>query len=162
MQALIVRFVTVSVFVLHGKAVTSMGKRKRVEKERIEAEGKEEQEALFPTITHPKKRAFLLAYMQTGVVTAAAKAAKIDRRTVYNWLDSDPDFAEAMEQAKEAVVDMLEHEAIKRATTGKSDTLLIFLLKGMKPEKYSDRLRAEIEHSGGINVEIAIPDEVDD
>src|SRR5690606_8186693 len=123
--------------------------------------GKEEQETLFPAITHPKKRAFLLAYMQTGVVTAAAKAAKIDRRTVYNWLDSDPDFADAMEQAKEAVVDMLEQEAIKRATTGKSDTLLIFLLKGMKPEKYSDRIRAELEHTGGITVNIAIPDELD-
>lgn len=100
--------------------------------------------------------------MTTGVVTAAAKAAKIDRRTVYNWLDSDPDFAEALEQAKESVIDMLEQEAIKRATTGKSDTLLIFLLKGMKPEKYSDRIRAELEHTGGITVKIAIPDELDE
>ena len=167
-----------------------MGKRKRMERtetsvidgqEQTEEMGQEVKEGAnnYPNISHPKKRAFLLAYERLGVITQAAQAAGIDRRTVTHWRHTDPDFAEAFEEAQQAVADMLEREAIRRAVEGwdepvfqkgkhvgnvrkYSDTLLIFLMKGAQPEKYSDRLRAEIEHSGGINVEIAIPDEVDD
>ena len=48
---------------------------------------------------------------------------------------------------------MLEREAIRRATEG-SDTLMIFLLKANRPEKYRDNTTANVtmkathEHSG--------------
>lgn len=39
----------------------------------------------------------------------------------------------------EEAADVLEAEARRRATVGGSDVLLIFLLKGARPEKYRDR-----------------------
>ena len=92
----------------------------------------------------------------------AAKAAKIDRASHYYWLREDADYAKRFEQAKEQIAQQLEDEAIRRAYEGVekpitvagerevireySDTLLIFLLKGARPEKY--RERASFEHTG--------------
>ena len=56
----------------------------------------------------------------------------------YEWTSKDPEFKAQANEAKESVVDDLEQEAIKRAKDG-SDTLLMFLLKGNKPEKYKER-----------------------
>lgn len=96
-------------------------------------------------ITHPKKRAMLAALSRTGNISAAARAAQICRRTHYDWLDSDPSYVSAVSQAWEEAADVLEACARKRALVG-SDTLLIFLLKSVRPEKF--RERHEIEHKG--------------
>jgi hypothetical protein len=89
-------------------------------------------------ITHPKKRAMLAALARTGNVSAAARAADICRRTHYDWLGSDPDYRPAVEQAMEEAADVLEAVARQRAIVG-SDTLLIFLLKAVRPEKFRER-----------------------
>jgi hypothetical protein len=108
----------------------------------------------------PKKkgaspRAFLAAYAETCSVTRAAKAAKIDRSTHYAWLTSDEEYRNAFAEAREQAADTLEDEAVRRAHEGVqrpvtvagqkvlvreySDTLLIFLLKAIRPEKYRER-----------------------
>lgn len=133
----------------------------------------------FPEIAHPKKRAFLAAYARTGNVTQAAAAAGITRRTHYVWLHEDgPDgdaYREAFERAEEEAADWLEAEARRRAVEGVvrykfdkkgnplrhpvtgepyyeleySDTLLIFLLKGARPDKYADRQKHEVTGKNG-------------
>lgn len=86
------------------------------------------------------------AYVDIGTVTGACKRAGISRKTFYEWKKNDPDFANAVEDAEQQVIDNLEAEAIKRATS-RSDTLLIFLLKSLKPNVYRETVRTEI--SGG-------------
>ncbi len=39
---------------------------------------------LFPTICHPKKRAYLIAFAETGNKVQAAKAAGVSHATVYS------------------------------------------------------------------------------
>jgi hypothetical protein len=127
--------------------------------------------ACFPQITHPKKRSFLGAFSETGNVSRAAGIAGITRKTHTNWLKADAVYAEAFDEASEAAADLLELEARRRAHDGVmrvkfhsrsgrplidprtkkfyaeheySDTLLIFLLKGLRPDKY----REKFEHTG--------------
>jgi Bacteriophage Sf6, terminase small subunit-like len=96
----------------------------------------------------PKKRALFLGALTEGAsVTAACNRAVITRRTVYNWWEADPEFAAAWDDAIEAGTDALEDEALRRAKD-KSDTLLIFLLKARRPEKYKDRVSTE--HRGTV------------
>lgn len=112
---------------------------------------------------HPKKVAFLAAYAKTGIISAAAKAADIERHTPRVWMKSDPEFRRAFKQARNHAADMLEAEALRRATRGVekgvwhagkrvgvemeySDTLLIFLLKAARPKKFRENQR--IEHIG--------------
>lgn len=107
------------------------------------------------------ERAFLVALAKSGNVTKAAAAAKITRSTAYLLKREASDFAEAWDEAIEEAGDLLELEARRRAVSGVkepvfyqgeecgyvrkySDTLLIFLLKGAKPEKYRERF----EHTG--------------
>lgn len=118
-------------------------------------------ESLFEEIADIHKRAFLAAYAHTGRVTRAAKSAQVNWRNHYYWMKSDPDYVEAFAEAKTMAGDFLEDEAIRRAVEGiqkpvfhqgvhvdnvteYSDTLLIFTLKGAKPEKYRERY----EHTG--------------
>lgn len=109
-----------------------------------------------------RQDAFLAAFGGCGNISTAAKLTEIDRKEHYRWLESDPAYAERFKGATEEAADALEHEARRRAVEGVeepvgwfqgqpggyvkkySDTLLIFLLKGARPEKYRERY----EHTG--------------
>src|SRR5690606_25550898 len=67
---------------------------------------------------HPKKAAFLAAFAETGNVTAAAKAADINRTLHYQWLETDADYAKRFEEAREQAVERMEREALRRAVEG--------------------------------------------
>jgi hypothetical protein len=88
-------------------------------------------------MSKPWKNAFLTALENTGTIRTAAKAANVHYTTVYREKKDDPDFAAAWENSIEVAADTLEDEARKRAFAG-SDVLLIFLLKGMRPEKFRE------------------------
>jgi transposase-like protein len=75
-------------------------------------------------------------------VSQACKSVKIVRETFYSWLRQDPAFREAYEASREQAIEVLEDEAVRRAKIG-SDTLLIFLLKGARPQKYRDNVHLE-------------------
>jgi len=119
---------------------------------------------------HPKKAAFLAAFAETGNVTAAAAAADINRTLHYDWLEKDPEYAAAVEDARAQAVERMEREALKRAVEGWeepvfhkgsvcgtvrkfSDTLLIFLLKGNAPHKYRERHEVTGAGGGPVNVQ---------
>lgn len=119
------------------------------------------------TIRTPKKEAKFLAALQgTCNVRHACEAANIAPNSVYLWKRDDPEFSRKWEQALEIGSDTLEAEAIRRARDGVdepvfyqgevcgtvrkySDTLLIFLLKGHKPERYSEKVQTELTGKNG-------------
>jgi hypothetical protein len=122
---------------------------------------------LFPQISHAKKRGFLAAFTTCGQVTKAAAAIGVDHSHHYYWLKTDQAYAAAFADAKAIQAASLEDEAIRRARDGVtrtvyhqgvavgeelhySDTLLIFLLKGMMPEKYRES-RHERESTATIS-----------
>jgi hypothetical protein len=97
---------------------------------------------------------------ECGNITEAARVTKINRATHYTWMQDDADYAQTYQDAMEQAGDRLEQEARRRALHGVkepvfykgevcgsvqkySDVLLIFLLKGAKPEKYADRSKVD-------------------
>lgn len=124
------------------------------------------------TYTAKKAKAFLDALADTCNVTKSCEIANIPRISAYNWRNHIPEFAAAWEEAKKVGVERLEDEATRRATEGDedvrydkdgniigvtrkySDTLLIFLLKGAKPDKYRERVSSEISGPGGKPIQI--------
>jgi hypothetical protein len=132
-------------------------------------------ESLFHEIADPKKRAFLAAFAHTGRITQAAKSAQVGWRNHYNWLKSDPTYADVFLEAKRMAGEWLEDEAVRRAKEGilkpvfwqgehvdnvleYSDTLLIFLLKGAMPEKYRERFEHTGQAGGPMVVKIVYED----
>lgn len=62
--------------------------------------------------------AFLSALEETGVISKAAEAAKVTRKTVWLWRKNNKDFAADFEDALKAGALLLEAEAIRRAHDG--------------------------------------------
>jgi hypothetical protein len=107
---------------------------------------------------------FLASFRTTGNISRSAEAAGISRSTVWKHREKDPEFDRQYNEALDDAVDTLEAEAWRRAAEGiertkvvrtgtdddgnpvfshfperhYSDTLLIFLLKGLRPERYRD------------------------
>jgi len=111
--------------------------------------------------TVQQKNRFLGIYKNCGIITRACTEADVGRRTFYDWLEQDPAFATAFEDAREEATDLLEEEARRRGYEGVdepvfyqgvlvstvrkySDTLLIFMLKANR-EKFRDKVQAEVE-----------------
>lgn len=123
---------------------------------------------------------FLTALARTGNVTMSARAAGISRRTANEYRRHNAAFALVWQDAMDEATDLLEAEMQRRAVEGVvepvygrryevvngrsvqvsdgkvgeirkySDTLLIFALKGNRPEKYKDS--HEQAHSGEIQI----------
>jgi hypothetical protein len=73
-----------------------------------------------------------------------------NRRTHYNWKKADPDYREAFLQATIEAGDALEDKLMDLAHEG-NVTAAIFLLKGMKPEKFKDRNETTFQWDGDPN-----------
>lgn len=116
------------------------------------------------TVRTDKKEGRFLEELRTtgGNVSRACEAIKVNRQRVYEWRAADPAFAAKWDEAVEAGTEELEQEARRRAYMGVdepvfyqgeecgavrkySDTLLIFLLKGRRPEKYRDNVTLKID-----------------
>lgn len=106
------------------------------------------------TVRTPEKGARLIKQLGIGKsVSAACRVERIGRTTYYAWRAADPDFAAAADEAIEQGTDFLEDKARDRAIK-ESDTLLIFLLKARRPEKY--RERSETKHVGADGGDLII------
>lgn len=80
---------------------------------------------------------FLKIYRVSGNVTLAANGANISRQHVYREMDASPEFKAEVDRARLEAIDILEATAFDRARK-QSDVLLMFLLKGFKPEVYRE------------------------
>jgi hypothetical protein len=103
-------------------------------------------------------KAFLSALRDGGNVRQACDACDISRTAAYDAYKRDPEFASLWDEAMDDATDSLEREARRRAERGVdepvfyqgetvgtvrkySDTLLIFLLKAHKPERFRDTVQ---------------------
>jgi len=118
-----------------------------------------------------KRRVFLEVLAKTGRVAEAARAVGYtDTATLQQYRRNDEEFAEAWEHALESAAHVLEEEAVRRAIEGvlepvyykgevagyktnHSDSLLMFLLRGLKPGVYRENQRGS---DTNINFGIAV------
>ncbi len=119
--------------------------------------------------TQQKANAFLKAFALTGSITRAAQAAGIDKTMHYRWAKKSPAYRAAFEAAAGEFGDELEAEAIRQAKEGVltpvfyqgqkcgalrvfSPGLMQFLLRGFKPQKYSNRTEISGPEGGPIEI----------
>ncbi|GIV18990.1 MAG: hypothetical protein KatS3mg023_0741 [Armatimonadota bacterium] len=89
---------------------------------------------------------FLAALARGCSVSQASRLAGISRQHAYRCRSRSQTFAQQWQDAWEQGTDALEDEAVRRALAG-SDTLLMFLLKARRPEKFRDNVRVEHDAS---------------
>lgn len=106
-----------------------------------------------PSSYKPEYCAQVVEAMRAGFsLTAFAGMIGVARSTINEWMEGFPEFSEAVSRAKAARLLHWEEAAIGIAKTGAGPgaaTVVIFGLKNMAPDEYSDR--QEIRHSGSIS-----------
>lgn len=115
----------------------------------------DKQHVTRPSLTPEKVEKFLANLEDTPMVRAAAVKAGAPLQAFYKLRDKDPDFAARWEKSLSMGMGVLEDELVRRAYKGVrepifykgeevatvtkySDTLLMFALKAVKPEKYRE------------------------
>lgn len=105
--------------------------------------------------TEKWKQIFIDELARSGNVLLSSRKAGVGRTSVYQTRKDDPAFADQWDDAIDEAVDLLEAVARGRAVNGTdkpvyqggvqvgtireySDTLLIFLLKAHRPERFRD------------------------
>lgn len=78
---------------------------------------------------------FCAAYLVTGTIGFAARAAGVSRDTFERHRRGYPEFREMFEDAREDFIDLLEEEVVRRALKG-SDRLLADQLRARRPSVY--------------------------
>lgn len=120
-------------------------------------------------LSKKKRKAFLVALAETGQVTKAARAVGYTNTSfLHRMRRNDEAFAEEWKQAEDAAGDFLIEEARRRAVEGvlepiyykgevagyktnHSDALLMFIIRGLRPETYRDSQRG-----GDTNINFGI------
>jgi hypothetical protein len=98
-------------------------------------------EKTSPLSTEQQK--FIDAYTTNGGITKSAlRSSGVSRSSLERWKTEDQEFKKALKIAEEHWVEELRKAAFMRAQA-KSDVLLMFLLKAMKPEEFDDDVRKQ-------------------
>lgn len=93
--------------------------------------------------TIERKRALVEAYRSEGTIYHAAKVVRVSRKTVYNWINADPQLAAAIEESKEDCYDQVETSVFKKAVGG-STLDAMFYLKAKRPQ-FRDRVAVDVQ-----------------
>lgn len=89
-----------------------------------------------------KQRTFIRSYISSGGITKVAlKESSATRAELEEW-KTQPAFQKSLKDAQEDWVEELRKAAMLRATS-KSDVLLMFLLKAMRPDIFDEDVRKQ-------------------
>lgn len=89
-----------------------------------------------------KQRTFIRSYIASGGITKVAlKESSATRAELEEW-KTQPAFQKSLKDAQEDWVEELRKAAMLRATS-KSDVLLMFLLKAMRPDIFDEDVRKQ-------------------
>lgn len=115
-----------------------------------------------------RRREIILETLSQGYsAQTAANRAGVSRRLIFMWMEKDADFKAQCHEAMESGIDLMEDEALRRATQGVqkpiyqqgmlvgyvteySDKLLEMNLKARRPGKYRERV--DVNQTGKFTI----------
>lgn len=108
-----------------------------------------------------KQRLFIKAFTEQCAcnVSATCKACGINRRLYYKWLDEQPDFRDAIEDAREALVDLAETKLQQNIMEGRELSIFFFLKTQGKKRGYVETVEQKVQVSPFEELMKNLPDE---
>ena len=95
------------------------------------------------------KREFLEALKRcAGNVSEAMRQVHISRTTHYEWLNTDPEYAAAVDAIKESLIDRAESALQTLITEGNVPAVLFFLKTQGKKRGYVERTETDVTSGG--------------
>ena len=89
-----------------------------------------------------KKQKLLKELQETQrlIYHACKKAGNISRSTYYRYMREDPEFAQAVEDIKEAQIDYVEGQLIKIISSGKETSIIFYLKSKARDRGYAEKV----------------------
>ena len=105
--------------------------------------------------TKNDKKRFLETFVKKDChISKSCKAAKIGRRTYYEWLDADEEFVDAVENARESLNDDTEDALIAAINDGNVTAIIFRLKTKCRDRGYDEHHQITIDKPfNGINLE---------
>lgn len=94
--------------------------------------------------TLKKKMLYSLNESRAIISTAALKAG-ISRQTHYRWIESDPDYANQVDEIKEAAIDSVESKLLDLIDEGNPTAIIFFLKTRARKRGYSEKIDLEAQ-----------------
>jgi len=108
------------------------------------------------------KKDFLEAYeLSLANISSACKRLAISRQTYYNWLE-DSDFALAVSNIQEGLLDFAESMLLKKIKDGGTTELIFFLKTKGKARGYVERQEIAGANGNKLDVSIEVLDKAQD
>ena len=93
-----------------------------------------------------QKQAMIEAMRQSlGIVSSAVQKVGISRQTHYNWLESDPEYKEKIEDAYEFEIDFAENALQKKIQAGDTTAIIFYLKTKGKHRGYIERNELKVD-----------------
>lgn len=92
-------------------------------------------------------------------VSATCKAIGLSRRMYYRWIDECPDFKEAIEDAREALVDLAETKLQQNIMEGKEASIFFFLKTQGKDRGYIETVEQKVSLNPFEELMMNLPDQ---
>lgn len=101
-------------------------------------------------IDDPKKRMLAALEMHLGIVSMAAKEARVGRSTHYLWMKEDEEYRKQVEEMQELALDTVENHLMLNIKDGDTTAAIFYLKTKGKKRGYIER--TEIDTSGSLHL----------
>lgn len=98
-----------------------------------------------PKTQQNKKRLIEAMTKSLGIVTQACTAAKLDRKTYYDYYNNDPEFKKEIDDIQNIAIDFVEGKLMQNINEGDVTSSIFYLKTKGKNRGYVER--QEIEHA---------------
>jgi hypothetical protein len=103
--------------------------------------------------TTSAKKAMLDALeLNLGNVSSSVAAVGISRSTHYKWIEEDEEYANAVADLSEGVIDFVESALHKRIKEGDTTSMIFFLKTKGKKRGYIEKTESEVKMEAGVSL----------
>lgn len=129
----------------------------------ITEEDRKKSQATRTAKMNKKQKLFIKAYSQNYAcnVSATCNAIGINRRLFYHWMAEYQDFKDAIEDAREALIDLAETKLQQNIMEGKEASIFFYLKTQAKHRGYIETVEQKVQINPFEALMQELPDEPD-
>lgn len=111
-----------------------------------------------------KTKKKLLKYLEEGrgIVSYACQKARISRQTFYNYKKEDKEFADAVEEINESIIDVVESKLLTQINDNNLTAIIFYLKTKGRYRGYVEMSDSNVNLNGSVNLRPLTDEELDE
>lgn len=106
----------------------------------------------------------LLKYLNEGkgIISYACQKAGVSRQTFYNYKKDDEEFAAAVDEINEGIIDVVESKLLTQINDNNLTAIIFYLKTKGRNRGYVEMVDSNVNLSGGVNLRPLTNEELDE